>query len=436
MIGLGEARRAGYAVDARVDEQAAAYVTQQLDQVRDVVSPQLDLRAYLLYALARDGHGDLGRSYALAEQHALLGNAAKAWVALAIQQGGGDPRLTTLLDELQTAAIPSATGNHWEEASYDPNVFGNSTQTTAQVLQAFTEFLPEHPLVDGTLRWLMVARKEEGHWESPHDTAAALLAITDFMLVRKDAQANYNYRIDLNGSRKLSGKAEAGKVRQDDVLVIQMKDLLKDTVNELRLERTPGDAAGRLYYTAHLRYFTPAEEVDAANYGIGVSHQYSVGESDAPVRSAKLGDVVKVKVTLVAPADLNFLVLEDYLPAGLEPIDASLKTTPPEFQRRLSEEQRKSYQVGKGYSPFGHTDIRDNRVALFARFVAKGVYEYTYFARATTPGEFRLPPATAYEQFFPEVWGRSDGGLFTVEATTASAASAPASSAARAAVRR
>jgi alpha-2-macroglobulin len=416
-IGFGEARRAGYTVDARVDEQAVAYLTQQFDLVRDVAAPQLDLRAYLLYALARDGHGDLGRSYALAEQHALLGNAAKAWVALAIRQGGGndsDPRLTTLLDELQAAAIPSATGNHWEEAKYDPNVFGNSTQTTAQVLQAFTAFLPAQPLVDGTLRWLMVARKEEGHWESPHDTAAALLAITDFMLVRKDAQANYDYRIDLNGSRKLSGKAEAGKVQQDDVLVIQMKDLLKDTVNELRLQRTPGDAAGRLYYTAHLRYFTPAEEVDAANYGIGVSHQYAVGDSDAPVRGAKLGDVVKVKVTLVAPADLNFLVLEDYLPAGLEPIDTSLKTTPPEFQRQLSEAQRKSYQVGKGYSPFGHTDIRDNRVALFARFVAKAVYEYTYFARATTPGEFRLPPATAYEQFFPEVSGRSDGGLFTV----------------------
>lgn len=425
VIGLGEAQRAGYTVDVNVDGQAAAYLTQQLDQVRDVASPQLDLRANLLYALARDGHGDLGRSFALAEQHALLGNAAKAWVALAIKQAGGgenDPRLTILLNELQAAAIPSATGNHWEETKYDPDIFANSTQTTAQVLQAFMEFLPDHPLVDGTLRWLMVARKAEDHWESPHQTAVALLAITDFMVVRKDAQASYNYNIDLNGSQKLSGKAEAGRVQQDDKLVIQMKDLLKDTVNELRIQRTPGTAAGRLYYTAHLRYFTPAEDVEAANYGIGVSRTYSVGDSAAPVRSAKLGDVVKVKVTLVAPADLNFLVLEDYLPAGLEPIDTSLKTTPPEFQRLLNEQQRTSYQVGRGYSPFGHTDIRDNRVALFARFVAKGVYEYTYFARATTPGEFRLPPATAYEQFFPEVWGRSDGGLFTVDATAATAA--------------
>ncbi len=44
----------------------------------------------------------------------------------------------------------------------------------------------------------------------------------------------------------------------------------------------------------------------------------------------------------------------------------------------------------------------------------KGVYEYTYFAQATTPGEFRIAPATAFEQYFPEVWGRSDGGTFIV----------------------
>ena len=70
--------------------------------------------------------------------------------------------------------------------------------------------------------------------------------------------------------------------------------------------------------------------------------------------------------------------------------------------------------MSKQYSPFGHTDLRDNRVALFARDVPTGVYEYTYFAQATTPGEFRIAPATAFEQYFPEVWGRSDGGTFIV----------------------
>ncbi len=64
---------------------------------------------------------------------------------------------------------------------------------------------------------------------------------------------------------------------------------------------------------------------------------------------------------------------------------------------------------------------------LFARFVDKGVYEYTYFARATTPGEFKVPPATGYEQYFPEVWGRSDGGLFQVTDPSVAGPAVPAS---------
>ncbi|HYM14650.1 MAG TPA: Ig-like domain-containing protein [Dehalococcoidia bacterium] len=429
LIGLAEASRDGYHVDANASANAARYLRQQLDVPRDVLSPQIDLRAFMLYALARNGDGDLGRSFAVAEQRTGMSNTARAWLALAIKLSGGsttDPRLTTLLNELQGAAIPSATGNHWEEATYDAGLFGNSTQATAQVLQAFTALQPDSPLVDGTLRWLMVARKD-GHWESPHDTAVSLLAITDFMLVRKDAQASFGYSVDLNGSRKLSAKAEKGKVRQEDSVVIQMKDLLKDATNELRIQRSPADAAGRLYYTAHLRYFTPADNVEAANYGIGVSHEYALASdpTGTPTTRAALGDVVRVKVTLVAPSDLNFLVLEDNLPAGLEPIDTSLRTTPPEIQRQLAAAQRASYQVDKRYSPFGHTDMLDNRVVLFARFVAKGVYEYTYFARATTPGVFKLPPATAYEQYFPEVWGRSDGGTFEVKDAAAAVAPRP-----------
>jgi uncharacterized protein YfaS (alpha-2-macroglobulin family) len=429
LIGLAEAKRAGFEIDQQVEEKAIAYLTGELDRPRDVLAPDFDLRAYILYALARDGRGDLGRAFALAEQRASLSNTAKAWAALAIKLSGGseeDPRLTSLLDDLQTAAIPSATGNHWEEAQYNPDIFGNSVLTTAQVLQAFTEFRSEHPLVDGTLRWLMVARKE-GHWESPHDTTVALLAITDFMIVRKDVQAPFDYHVELNGETKLEGSTQAGKVHQEDKMVIEMKDLLKDALNELKIARAPATAAGRLYYTAHLRYFTPAENVEAANHGIGVSHQYFRADVDeeTPVTEVRLGDVVKVKVTLVAESDLNFLVLEDYLPAGLEPIDTSLKATPPDLRRRLYEEQEKSYQISKRYSPFGHTDIRDNRVALFARFVPKGVYEYTYFAQATTPGEFNLPPATASEQYFPEVWGRSDGGTFVVRRESETAIGRP-----------
>jgi len=43
------------------------------------------------------------------------------------------------------------------------------------------------------------------------------------------------------------------------------------------------------------------------------------------------------------------------------------------------------------------------------------VYEYTYIARATTPGTFVVPPAKAEETYSPEVFGRSGSDWLIVE---------------------
>ena len=51
---------------------------------------------------------------------------------------------------------------------------------------------------------------------------------------------------------------------------------------------------------------------------------------------------------------------------------------------------------------------------LFATYLPKGTYEYTYLIRASLPGEYNTIPTTAYEMYFPEVFGRSDGVQFII----------------------
>ena len=55
-------------------------------------------------------------------------------------------------------------------------------------------------------------------------------------------------------------------------------------------------------------------------------------------------------------------------------------------------------------------------MALFASYLPRGTYHYTYLARATTPGTFQTLPALAYQMYAPEVFGRSNGAVFTVSA--------------------
>ncbi|MER3459035.1 MAG: hypothetical protein C4309_10800 [Chloroflexota bacterium] len=133
------------------------------------------------------------------------------------------------------------------------------------------------------------------------------------------------------------------------------------------------------------------------------------------VTSANLGDEIQVRLTIVAPHDLYYVVVEDPLPAGAEAIDASLLTTsavgqPPELTRVVP-----GYGPGWGWWWFSHSELRDEKVVLFATHLPAGTYEYTYTMRATLPGQFKVLPTTAYEFYFPEVFGRSAGMLFPIQ---------------------
>ncbi len=51
----------------------------------------------------------------------------------------------------------------------------------------------------------------------------------------------------------------------------------------------------------------------------------------------------------------------------------------------------------------------------FTSLLWEGVYQYSYVARATTPGSYVVPPAKAEEMYSPEVFGRSATDRVIVE---------------------
>jgi hypothetical protein len=209
-------------------------------------------------------------------------------------------------------------------------------------------------------------------------------------------------------------------------LVVPIAQLLVDEANRLVIDRQAPTGSqtgkGQLYYSTALRYYLPAEQVTALDRGSMVARQYSlVGAPKEYVTSAKVGDVIQVRLMIIAPTDLYYVVVEDPLPAGCEGVDPSLKTTSvvgegPELTNLSAQEQdRWLYSQGWGWWWFSNSELRDEKAALFATYLPRGTYEYTYLMRASLPGEFRVLPATAYQMYFPEVFGRSDGAKFSVK---------------------
>jgi uncharacterized protein YfaS (alpha-2-macroglobulin family) len=126
-----------------------------------------------------------------------------------------------------------------------------------------------------------------------------------------------------------------------------------------------------------------------------------------------------VRVTLVAPRPLHYLLLEVPLPAGFEAVDTSLLTTSaaaagPQLEE-VTEDEAPWWRRG-WWSYWSASQLRDERVALFAERLGRGTYEYSFLMRASVAGQFNVVPARAEEMYNPEVFGRSAGGTFVVEA--------------------
>jgi uncharacterized protein YfaS (alpha-2-macroglobulin family) len=438
--GMMEAYRAGFAVDEDAMHKAASYLREMLPSVAQVdTQGEANQLAYLLYILAEfsalppgegsesgGSRGELGLGIRLFGKRHLLSNYGRALLAVALSQMEPEEprRVQTLLADLSGDARVSATGTHWEEASPDYWNMNTDIRTTAIALWAMARLEPDTELLPNTVRWLMAAR-QEGYWRTTQATTWSLLGLVAYMEASGELEGDLSYTVYLNGDTLAAGDVSRDNIDESHKLQVEVAHLLADEGNRLVIERhtpRPGQTGeGQLYYSAQLRYYLPADHVQALDRGIIIARQYSpVGAVEKYVDSAEVGDVIKVKLTLIAPSDLYYVVVEDPLPAGFEGVDLGLKTTSVVGERpslhnvTAKEEDDWLRRYGWGSWWFSHSELRDEKAVLFAEYLPRGTYEYTYLMRASIPGEFSVIPASAYEMYFPDVFGRSDGGRFVV----------------------
>jgi hypothetical protein len=163
------------------------------------------------------------------------------------------------------------------------------------------------------------------------------------------------------------------------------------------------------------------EDVTPTSRGLTVSRAYFLDDGScgseakpcAPAASARAGDHLLVRISLLVPSDQYYVIVEDPFPAGTEPVDTGLLTSPTGPQ---PPEDFTSDVVRKGWGwwAFTRAEVHDDRTMLFAEHLSAGTYQYTYRIVATFPGEFRVLPPRAWDLFFPEVYGQGAGQVYTI----------------------
>jgi uncharacterized protein YfaS (alpha-2-macroglobulin family) len=251
--------------------------------------------------------------------------------------------------------------------------------------------------------------RENGSWQTTQENAWSIISLTDWMTHTGELQANYDWGVTLNEGELGSGRFEDPTAQEE--LRVTITDLLRDQANILRFSRS--DEPGQMYYTTYLTYNLDAASVQPLDRGMVIERQFFV--DGQPVTEVKVGDVVSVTVTIVAPTDLYHVLVEAPVPAGAEPLDPLLPTG---FQYdQMGQPVLKPINAAEGgwysWNP-ASLDYRADKVAMFATFLPAGSYQYTFEMRAAFPGEYNVLPAQGQMLYFPEVWGRSGGSTFTI----------------------
>jgi alpha-2-macroglobulin len=418
LIGLTEAQEQGFEVPSRAIERAQDYLRGEFVRINTNTSFwQANRQAFMLYALAYSGAPDVGRTAALYEFRSNLSTYGLAWLAQTFYMidNVDTSRTDVLLSDILNNAITSAAGVHWEETSYDYWNWNTNTRTTAIVLSTLVKLRPSSDLIPSVVRYLMIQRRADA-WETTQETAWAVMALSDWMMISGELEPDYSYDVSFNGETQLSGEATSATVRDRNVLFIDVSEMLRGEANTLIFTRT-GTNDGNLYYTAYLTAYVSVPDIEPVSNGITVNRFYALqgDESQTPVTQARVGDVLNVHLTIVVPNGLHYVMVTDPLPAGAEGINPNLSTSQQVGTRPALEGER-PYRYGWGWWWFTRFEFRDESVNLYADYLPAGTYEYVYTMRAGIEGTYNVIPPTAQEFYFPDIYGRGAGSSFTIVA--------------------
>ena len=394
--GLLQAKKAGYKIDENAIKRAVAFLKTPLVDTNDY-----DLKVYIAYVLAEAGQGDPALARAMIDRQDKMSLNSRALLALLLQSIGEGGQAKTIVTALEKLATETAQTAYWAEPDVSRRrweYFVSNGRTTATILRALLALDPQSPLVPKTVRYLMVNRLG-GYWRTTQETAQTIIALTEYLAQSGELNAAYSYEVFVDGKSVSRQSVNRENIAQQQTISLR----LNAGNHEVRIVK---NGTGRVYYASALTYYSSVETVGAAKSldGPAVAREYLDPKTNRTLTSFKVGDIVRVKLTVDAPRESWYMMITDPLPAGFEPINYSLNTSGVE-------------PTGKGEFKYywSRPDLRDDRAVFFTTYLWKGKHVYSYLIRATTSGTFRALPAEATPMYEPEVWGRSASAETTIK---------------------
>jgi uncharacterized protein YfaS (alpha-2-macroglobulin family) len=391
--GLNEAKKSGVKVERRALELGLTAVRGWANDAARSFAPgdetgNLAMAAYVMSDLDAP---DPALNARLFEARKALPVYGKAFLARAMARAkASQADIQSLITEIE-AAVRIRNGSAEVDDPIAPSswYFSSASRSMALVTLALLEQAPKSAAIDPLVLGLK-KRRVGGHWGNTQENVYGLLALAAYGRAQSAGKAKLSVRA---GDRTLMDTTLVGGAIQR--ARVPLDSLTRGTLLSL-------EASEPVFYSAVLYKVRPEPVAGELDQGFSVKREYLAFGTGAPLSSARVGDLVKVRIHITTPQARSYVAITDPLPSGFESVNTKLAS-----ERDISAEESQRWF-------WDYRALRDERTDWFVDALSPGTRQLDYVLRATHVGSFAIPPTRVEEMYQQNVMGHSPSSALTV----------------------
>ncbi len=328
------------------------------------------------------------------------GKYLQGMIAIALQKSNEETTAKAIMKSLkENAIVNEEMGMYWKDFS-NRNYYWYQAPIESQALliEAFTEVDKNEKTIDDLKTWLL-KQKQTQNWQSTKATADAVYALllggSNWLAEEREVTIQLgNYKIESKDKKQEAGTGYFKEIIPANKVQAGMGNISVN-IKEVGNKKSTASSWGAVYW----QYFEDLDKITSAESPLSLTKKLFIERNTAtgPVLEAikdgediKVGDKIKVRITLKSDRDMEYVHMKDMRASSFEPVNV------------LSGFK---WQGGLGY----YESTKDASTQFFFNWLPKGTYVFEYDLFASQKGNFSNGVTSIQCMYAPEFSSHSEG---------------------------
>ena len=313
----------------------------------------------------------------------------KATSAIILNNNGYNSTAREILNSItEFSQSTTSRGMWWPTIENDSWDF-DKILSHANILDAYHQITPNNKDIDKMRQWLII-NKEANDWGNSSATSYVIYTLLN--TGSRWTSKALGCEITLNNEAIETSHFDniTGYLRTDISNLAPSK-------KKLAIAKHGSQPAWGAVYRQYNATMSEIKAVAGNDISIEKTLLKKVGDSWEEASDYKIGDIVKIQLTIKAKRDIDYVTISDERAACFEPIEQLPK---PIFTEGI----------------YFYRENRDEATNIFVTNLPKGTYLLSYDMYVNNEGEFSSGIATIQSQYAPQITAHSAGNMLNISA--------------------